>query len=171
MNRIFTDANVVDTIRLQANCGILVFLFSAFYFTSNNSTFCSLCFRTSINGVLYRDSLGNSDLSHVTSVGEVVIARAHVAVLPRLRDTETRRVARCWGVVQLILQVVNITAVASSVQVKIQLVWAESISLVNHFKRQAGASCWFERAASFFYPTHVCPVRPFEITKEMFNCV
>ena len=109
--------------------------------------------------------LGNSDLSHVTSVGEVVIARAHVTVLPRLRDTETRRVAGRWGVVQLILQVGNITAVASSVQMKIQLVWAEGISLVNHFERQAGASCWFERAASFFYPTHVCPVRAFKITK------
>ena len=40
---------------------------------------------------------GDSDLPHVTSVGEVVIARAHVTVLPRLRDSETRRVAggRC----------------------------------------------------------------------------
>ena len=46
---------------------------------------------------------GNSDLPHVTSVGEVVIARAHVTVLPRLRDAETRRVAGGWGVVQLIL--------------------------------------------------------------------
>jgi len=44
-------------------------------------------------------SLGNSDLSHVTSVGEVVIARAHVTVLPRLLDAETRRVAGGWGVV------------------------------------------------------------------------
>ena len=39
------------------------------------------------------DSLGNSDLSHVTSIGEVVITRAHVTVLPRLLDAETRRVA------------------------------------------------------------------------------
>jgi len=40
---------------------------------------------------------GDSDLPHVTSVGEVVIARAHVTVLPRLRDAETRRIAggRC----------------------------------------------------------------------------
>jgi len=44
-------------------------------------------------------SLGNSDLFHVTSIGEVVIARAHVTVLPRLLDTETRRVAGGWGVV------------------------------------------------------------------------
>ena len=166
MNLIFIDANVVDTVRLQANCRLLVFLFSPFYLTSNNSTFYSLCFRTStINGVLFRDSFGNSDLSHVTSVGEVVIASAHVTVLPRLRDTETWRVAGGWGVVQLILQVGNITAVASSVQMKIQLVWAETISLVNHFERQAGASFWFERAASFFYPTHVCPVRAFKISK------
>ena len=95
----------------------------------------------------------------MASIGEVVIARAHVTVLPRLFDTETRRVTGGWGVVQLILQVVNITAVASSVQVKIQLVWAESISLVNHFKRQAGASCWFEGAASFLYPAHVGAIR------------
>ena len=54
-------------------------------------------------GTLVIVSLGNSDLSHVTSVGEVVIARAHVTVLPRLRDAETRRVAGGWGVVQLIL--------------------------------------------------------------------
>ena len=44
--------------------------------------------------------LGNSDLSHVTSVGEVVIARAHVTVLPRLRDAETGRVAGGRCVVQ-----------------------------------------------------------------------
>ena len=43
--------------------------------------------------------LGNNDLSHVTPVGEVVIARAYVAVLPRLRDAETRRVTGGWGVV------------------------------------------------------------------------
>ena len=49
-------------------------------------------------------SLGNSDLSHVASVREVVIARAHVTVLPRLRNPETRRVAGGWGVVQLILK-------------------------------------------------------------------
>ena len=49
-------------------------------------------------------SLGNSDLSHVTSVGEVVITRAHVTVFPRLLDAETRRVAGGWGIVQLILK-------------------------------------------------------------------
>ena len=49
-------------------------------------------------------SLDNSDLSHVTPVGEVVIASAHITVLPRLRDAETRRVAGGWGVVQLILK-------------------------------------------------------------------
>jgi len=106
----------------------------------------------------------------VTSVGEVVIARAHVTVLPRLLDTETRRIAGGWGVVQLTLQIGNITTVASCVQVKIQLFRAESISLVNHFERQAGASCWFERAASFLYPTHVCSVRAFKITNETFSC-
>ena len=35
-----------------------------------------------------RDSLSRSDLSHVTSVGEVVIARTHITVLPRLCDVE-----------------------------------------------------------------------------------
>ena len=43
---------------------------------------------------------GDSDLPHVTSVGEVVIARAHVTVLPRLRDAETRGVAGGRCVVQ-----------------------------------------------------------------------
>ena len=50
------------------------------------------------------DSLGNNDLSHVTSVGEIIIARAHVTVFPRLLDAETRRIAGDWGVVQLILK-------------------------------------------------------------------
>lgn len=51
------------------------------------------------------DSLVNSDLSHVMSIGEVVIVRAHVSVLSRLLDTETRRVAGSWGVFQLILKI------------------------------------------------------------------
>ena len=45
------------------------------------------------------DSLGNSDLSHVTSVGEIIIALTHVKILPRLRDAEarpgSRRLGRC----------------------------------------------------------------------------
>ena len=45
----------------------------------------------------------DGDPSYVTSVGEVVIARAHVTVLPRLRDAETRWVAGGWGVVKLCL--------------------------------------------------------------------
>ena len=65
------------------------------------------------------ESLGNSDLSHVASIGEVVIARAHVTVLPRLFDTETRRVAGGWGVVQLILKWDLFMCVASLVKVKI----------------------------------------------------
>ena len=80
-----------------------------------------------------RDFLSNSDLSHVTSVGEVVIARAHVAVLPRLRDAETRRVTGGWGVVQLILQVA--TSVTPFVEVKVQLFSIELVNMVNHFKR------------------------------------
>jgi len=43
--------------------------------------------------------LGNCDLSHVTSVGKVVIARAHVTVLSRFRDTKAGWVAGGWGVV------------------------------------------------------------------------
>ena len=43
--------------------------------------------------------LGNSDLSHVTPVGEIVVARAHITVLHRLRDAKTRWVAGGWGVV------------------------------------------------------------------------
>ena len=97
--------------------------------------------------------LGNGDLSHVTSVGEVVIARAHVTVLPRLRDAETRRVAGGWSVVKLSLQVV--TRVTSLVEVKIQLFGVEFFYMIDHFKGQAGTSFWFERAASFLYPAHV----------------
>ena len=43
---------------------------------------------------------GDRDLPHVTSVGEVIIARTHVTVLPRLRDAETRRIAGGRCVVQ-----------------------------------------------------------------------
>ena len=50
------------------------------------------------------DSLGNSDLSHVTSVGEIIIALTHVKILPRLRDAEARPGSRRLGVVQLILK-------------------------------------------------------------------
>ena len=98
----------------------------------------------------------DSDLPHVTSVGEVVIARAHVTVLPRLRDAETRRVAGGWRVIQLILQAS--TRVTSFVKVKIQLIGVEFIHVINHFKRQTGTSSGFERIASFFYPAHVCSV-------------
>ena len=53
----------------------------------------------------------------MTSIGEVVVARAHIAVLPRFRDAETRRVAGGWGVVQLSLQFV--ADVTSFIEVKI----------------------------------------------------
>ena len=46
---------------------------------------------------------GHCNLSHVTSVGEVVIARAHITVLPRLRDAETWRITGGWGVIKLSL--------------------------------------------------------------------
>ena len=93
----------------------------------------------------------------MTSVGEVVIARAHITVLPRLLDAETRRVAGGWRVVKLSLQVV--TCVTSLVEVKIQLFGVEFFYMINHFKRQAGTSWRFERAASFLYPTHVGAIR------------
>ena len=101
-------------------------------------------------------TLSNGDLSYVTAVGEVVIARAHVTVCPRLRDVEARRVTRGWGVVQLSLQIVFVTA--SSVEVKIQLVRRKLISLFNYFKRQARTSFWFKRLASFLYPAHICSI-------------
>ena len=66
---------------------------------------------------LYRNRSFDGDLPHVTSVGKVVIARAHVAVLPRLRDAETRWVAGGWGVVELSLQ--TVAGVTSFVEVKI----------------------------------------------------
>ena len=66
--------------------------------------------------------LYNRDLSHVVSVGEVVIARAHVTVLPRLRDAETRRVAGGWCVVQLMLQSFRFIWETSLVEVEIQII-------------------------------------------------
>lgn len=61
----------------------------------------------------------DSDLPDMTSIGEVVIAPAHVAVLPRPHDAETRWIAKGWSVVQLSLQVV--TAVTPSVEVKVHI--------------------------------------------------
>ena len=54
----------------------------------------------------------------MTSVGKVVIPRAHVTVVPRLRDAETRRVAGGWGVVELSLQFAG-AGVTTFVEVKI----------------------------------------------------
>ena len=81
--------------------------------------------------------LVNSDLSHVTSVGEVVIARAHVTVLPRLRDAEARRVAGGRDVVKLSLQWFLVICVTSLVKVEIQLFSVKMVDMVNHFERQA----------------------------------
>jgi len=97
----------------------------------------------------------------VTSVGEVVIARAHVAVLPRLRDAETRRIAGGWGVVQLTLKsgmtvmLLPFPRETSRVEMKIQLVRIKFINMIDHFERQAGTPCWFKRAASFLHPADV----------------
>ena len=78
----------------------------------------------------------------MTSVGEVVIARAHVTVSPRLRDAETRRVAGGWGVVKLSLQV--ITAVTSFDELKIQ-VSGRQIGRIDYLKGNAAASFRLER--------------------------
>ena len=115
-------------------------------------------------------SLGNSDLSHVTSVGEVVITRAHVTVFPRLLDAETRRVAGGWGIVQLILKWLIVIWVTSLVQVKVQIVSIEFI-MVNHFKRQAGTCCWFERTTSFLYPAHVGAIGSWILSRSQFKAV
>ena len=107
----------------------------------------------------------DSDPSHVTSVGEVVIARAHVTVLPRLRDAETRRVVGGWSIIQLSLQRVVSTGtdVTSLAEVKIQcgrvkFIGVEFVHVIHHFKRQAGTGCGFKRTASFLSPAHVCSV-------------
>ena len=91
----------------------------------------------------------------MTSVGEVVVTRAHIAVLPSLRDAKTRRVAGGWGVVQLTLKTMQIPRITSRTEMKIQLLSIEFINIVDHLERQAGANFWFEIAASFFYPANV----------------
>ena len=96
----------------------------------------------------------------MTSVGEVVVARAHIAVVPRLRDAETRRVTGGWGVVQLTLKsgmavLLQLPRVTSRIEMKIQLLCIEFINMIDHFERQAGANLWLEEAASFLYPANV----------------
>ena len=101
---------------------------------------------------------GDCNLSHVTSVGEVVIARAHITVLSRLRDAETWRITGGWRVIKLSLQFV--TSVTTCVEVKVQLFGVKfAVHVINDIKRQAGASFGFERTASFLYPTHVGAIR------------
>ena len=101
---------------------------------------------------------GDCNLSHVTSVGEVVIARTHITVLPRLCDAETWRITGGWRVIKLSLQFV--TSVTTCVEVKVQLFGVKfAVHVINDIKRQAGASFGFERTASFLYPTHVGAIR------------
>ena len=88
--------------------------------------------------------------------------RAHVAVLPRLRD------AKGAVLVELSLQVG--TAVTFFVDLKIQFSSFEVINVINHFNRQAGTSFGFERAASLLYPADVsttCPEAIFRVTLKM----
>ena len=94
--------------------------------------------------------------------------RTHVAVLPRIRDAKTRGVARGAVVVELSLQVE--TAVTSFVDLKIQFSSFEVINVINHFKRQAGTSFGFERAAPLLYPADVsttCAEAIFRVTLKM----
>ena len=101
--------------------------------------------------------MGDCNLSHVTSVGEVVIARTHITVLPRLCDAETWRITGGWRVIKLSLQFV--TSVTTCVEVKVQLFGVKfAVHLINDIKRQAGASFGFERTASFLYPTYVSAI-------------
>ena len=74
----------------------------------------------------------------MTSVGEEVVARAHIAILPRSRDTETRRVAGRWRVVQLTAKSVpSLAGETPHIEMKIQLMSIEFINMVDHLERQA----------------------------------
>ena len=92
----------------------------------------------------------------MTSVREIVVACAHITVLPRLRDTETRWVAGGWSVVKLSLQFC--TGVTSFVKVKVQLSGFKLVHVINHIERQTRASLGFERTAAFLYPAYICAV-------------
>ena len=95
----------------------------------------------------------------MTSVGEVVIARAHITVLPRLSDAETRWITGGWRVIKLSQQYFSITGVTPFVKVKVQLLGAKFIHIINDFKGQAGASFGYTRTTSFLHPTHVGAIR------------
>ena len=95
----------------------------------------------------------------MTSVGEVVIARAHVTVFPRLRDAETRWITGGWRVIKLSLQSFRITGVTPCVKVKLQLLGVKFIHIINDFKKQAGAGFGLKRTTSFLHPTHVGAIR------------
>ena len=103
--------------------------------------------------------MGDCNLSHVTSVGKVVIARAHITVLPRLCDAETRWITGGWRVIKLSLQSFRITGVTPCVKVKVQLLGVKFMHIINDFKKQAGASFGLKRTTSFLHPTHVGAIR------------
>ena len=65
--------------------------------------------------------MGDCNLSHVTSVGKVVIARTHITVVPRLCDAETRRITGGWRVIKLSL--LFVTGVTTCVEVKVPTFW------------------------------------------------
>ena len=110
--------------------------------------------------------MGDCNLSHVTSVGKVVIARTHITVLARLCDAETRRITGGWRVIKLSLQFV--TSVTTCVEVKVQLFGVKfTVHVINDIKRQAGASFGFHRTASFLYPTHVGAICAWRANKRV----
>ena len=106
----------------------------------------------------------------MTSVGEVVIARAHITVLPRLCDSETRWITGGWRVIKLSLQSFRITGVTPCVKVKVQLLGVKFIHIMNDFKRQAGASFGLKRTRPSFTQHTLVRSVP-ETHMETFVCV
>ena len=88
-------------------------------------------------------ALGHNDLSHVTSVREVVIASAHITVFPRQHDAETWWITGSWCIIKLSIQFGG-TGVTAFIEVQIQLVAVKFIHMVNHIKKSAGTSGGFE---------------------------
>ena len=81
---------------------------SSFYFTMKSPMFekltPSIISDLEFSSSMQCSSTCHNDLTNVTSVGEIVIARAHVTVLSRFCDAEARWVARGRGIVKLVIQ-------------------------------------------------------------------
>ena len=102
--------------------------------------------------------MGDNDLSHVTSIRELVIARAHVTIFPRQHDTETWGITGGWCIIKLSIQFGG-TGVTAFIEVQIQLAAVKSIHMVNHIEKSAGTSGGFEGTASFVHKAHVGTIR------------